>query len=158
MTAPAASGKEPERSLSVYSVANDDKPRVKVGGLGKKSRPDLFRKGTCGAAHYVRGCQKHNPRVNKRNTSHLKPLKKNAGRRPRWDGLLCNLMNGFPFGIGGRMASSSIEHPSQRDRSWQEIATELSQETDPDKMTDLATELNDALDKEEKKRRNGQAA
>ena len=56
------------------------------------------------------------------------------------------------------MPSPSTEHPKQDDRSWQDIATELSQETDPDKMTDLATELNGALDKEEKKRHNGQAA
>jgi hypothetical protein len=54
--------------------------KAELSEIGKKSRPDLFRKGTCGAAHYVRGCQKHTPRVNKKNTSHLKQLKKNAGQ------------------------------------------------------------------------------
>jgi len=57
------------------------------------------------------------------------------------------------------MAKPSTEHPKQDDRSWREIATELSQETDPNKLTDLAVELNRVLDKEEdEKRRMGVAA
>ena len=57
------------------------------------------------------------------------------------------------------MASPFTEHPKQDDRSWQEIATELSHETDPDKLTNLATELNRVLDKrEDEKRHTGAAA
>ena len=56
------------------------------------------------------------------------------------------------------MASTPIEHPKQTDRSWQEIATELSHETNSDKITDLTDELNRALDKKDEKRRNRAAA
>ena len=56
------------------------------------------------------------------------------------------------------MASTPTEHPTQGDRSWQEIATELSHETNPDRVTDLATELNRALDQKDEKRRYATAA
>ena len=55
------------------------------------------------------------------------------------------------------MASTPAEYPKQNNRSWQEIATELSQETTSDKITNLSEELNRALDMDEK-RRNSAAA
>ena len=63
-----------------------------------------------------------------------------------------------PPRTGGPMATTPGDHPTQADRSWQEIATELSHETNCDKVTDLATELNRALDKKDEKRRTGAAA
>lgn len=56
------------------------------------------------------------------------------------------------------MAAVPTEDPKHDDRSWQEIATELSHETNSDKITDLATELNHALDLKDGKRRDGTAA
>ena len=56
------------------------------------------------------------------------------------------------------MASPSTEHPKQDDRPWREIANELCQETNSDKLTDLAVELNRVLDKEDEKRHGGAAA
>ena len=48
------------------------------------------------------------------------------------------------------MANTPAEYPG---RSWQKIATELSQETNSDKITNLSEELNRALDKDEKRRK-----
>lgn len=55
------------------------------------------------------------------------------------------------------MATVPTEDPKHDDRSWQEIATELSHETNANKITHLAQELNDALDKKEGQRRDGTA-
>lgn len=53
----------------------------------------------------------------------------------------------------GRMADTPTEHPRQIDRSWQHIATELSQETNPDSVLNLSEELNRALEENEKRRK-----
>ena len=55
------------------------------------------------------------------------------------------------------MADTPVEHPKQNDRSWQQIAAELSQETNPDNVTNLSEELTRALEKDSQ-RRNPSAA
>lgn len=50
------------------------------------------------------------------------------------------------------MATTPTERPTQGDRSWQEIASELSQETNSDNITNLSEELFRALEKNEKRR------
>ena len=49
-------------------------------------------------------------------------------------------------------APAPAEYPKTDGRSWQTIATELSRETDSDKITNLSDELTRALDKEQKRR------
>ena len=71
-------------------------------------------------------------------------------RRPLWDGLLVQLMNATR--TGGRMENAPAEHPEQQYRSWQQIAAELSQETNADNVVNLSEELNRALEKNEKRR------
>lgn len=63
----------------------------------------------------------------------------------------------LPLALEATMATVPTEDPKHDDRSWQEIATELSHETNANKITHLAQELNDALDKKEGQRRDGTA-
>ena len=56
------------------------------------------------------------------------------------------------------MATTPTKYPTQGDRPWQEIAIELTHETNSDKIRDLATELNHALDKKDGKRLHAAAA
>ena len=53
----------------------------------------------------------------------------------------------------GRMANTHAEHPNRNDRSWQQIATELSEEINSDNVVNLSEELNRALEKDEQRRK-----
>lgn len=51
------------------------------------------------------------------------------------------------------MANTHAEHPNRNDRSWQQIATELSEEINSDNVVNLSEELNRALEKDEQRRK-----